>query len=107
MAEPLLTEIFGAGATQTATSLTILKAGITGLTPQSANTAESLLVAILVRAMLHLSPANAANNPNQSASIVRVADTLITQGGGQIYTINLLTSLRRSTVSTGVVPDAY
>ena len=47
-----LTDLFGSGATQNATSLTIQKSDLVGLTPSSSNTAESLLVAILVKASL-------------------------------------------------------
>ena len=52
MPEPTLTQIFGAGAAQTATVLTIAKADLAavGLTASSTNTAESLFVALLLQA---------------------------------------------------------
>ncbi|MDZ8108984.1 MAG: hypothetical protein RM338_25630 [Nostoc sp. DedQUE12a] len=48
-----LTELFGASATQTATELVIKKADLVavGLTPSANNTAEQLLVAILLQAL--------------------------------------------------------
>lgn len=47
-----LTDLFGSGATQNATSLTIVKNDLIGLTPSLSNSAESLLAAILVKASL-------------------------------------------------------
>lgn len=45
MAEPTLTEVFGAGATQTATTITILKADL-DITASATNKAEGLAAAI-------------------------------------------------------------
>lgn len=49
MAEPSLTSVFGAEATQNATTITINKADLTGLTASANNTAEALVVALLLR----------------------------------------------------------
>lgn len=46
-----LNQLFGEGATQTPTMLTISKAGLVGLTASANNTAESLLVGILLTAL--------------------------------------------------------
>jgi hypothetical protein len=46
-----LSQLFGGGATQTSATLTISKADLIGLTASSSNTAESLLVAILLTAL--------------------------------------------------------
>ncbi|MEH2065138.1 MAG: hypothetical protein V7K50_23240 [Nostoc sp.] len=46
-----LTQIFGEGAYQDANMLVIQKASLLGLTPLSTNTAESLLVGILITAL--------------------------------------------------------
>jgi hypothetical protein len=46
-----LADIFGKGATQDATVLVIQKSNLSRLTPQVNNTAESLLVAILITAL--------------------------------------------------------
>lgn len=71
MAEPLLTQVFGPGATQTATTVTILKADLqtVGLTPSATNTAESLYVALLLLAGLYLTETNLNNNPEQQIFI--------------------------------------
>ncbi len=49
MAEPTLTDVFGAGATQDATTLTIAKADL-NITPSATNTAESLFTALFLNA---------------------------------------------------------
>lgn len=71
MAEPTITQVFGAGAAQTATSITIQKADLasTGLTASGTNTAESLLTAIVLKAREHLTPTNFESNTDQSITI--------------------------------------
>ncbi len=54
MTEPTLTQVFGAGATQTATTITITKADLPGLTASASNRAESLLIGILLKASVAL-----------------------------------------------------
>jgi hypothetical protein len=46
-----LSQLFGEGATQTPNTLSISKAGLVGLTASANNTAESLLVGILLTAL--------------------------------------------------------
>ncbi len=48
MAEPILTDVFGANATQDATGLTIAKTDL-NITPSATNTAESLFVASFLK----------------------------------------------------------
>lgn len=71
MAEPTLTEVFGTGATQTATSVTILKAdlAVTGLTASGSNKAESLLAAIVLKAKTALGDSTFNSNVDQSVTI--------------------------------------
>jgi hypothetical protein len=71
MAEVTLLQIFGANATQTTTTLTITKADLAsvGLTASANNTAESLLVALLLKAMTYLSPTNQETNPDIQITI--------------------------------------
>ena len=47
MAELNLTEVFGTGATQTSTNVTLLKADLTGLTPVAANSPDAVTLALL------------------------------------------------------------
>jgi hypothetical protein len=57
MAEPTIQDIFGAGATQTATSITILKADLPTLTASLTNRGEQMFMAILLRARQNLTVA--------------------------------------------------
>jgi hypothetical protein len=71
MAEPSLTAIFGANATQSATELVISKAdlALVGLTASANNSPESLLTAVVKKAELTLTPTNQDTNPDQSIVI--------------------------------------
>lgn len=98
MPEPTLTDVFGAAATQSATTLTIAKADLAavGLTASSTNTAESLLVAILLKAKTVLTAEDLEANPDQSI-VIAPADfnfqTLLQRNNTTYrqssYTINL------------------
>lgn len=50
--DPPLTTLFGAGATQDATTLTIQKSSLPGLTPTASDNSEKLLVGLLRRWIL-------------------------------------------------------
>jgi hypothetical protein len=71
MAEPTLTQIFGTGATQDSTTLTIQKSALasTGLTASANNNAESLLVAIVIKAQEYLTQSNFEANIDQSITV--------------------------------------
>lgn len=71
MAEPTITQVFGSGATQTATTLTIHKAALAtvGLTADANNTAESLFVAMLLLAKNQLTVANQVLNVEQGITV--------------------------------------
>lgn len=79
MAEPTLTAIFGAGATQNATTITIAKADLSaiGLSASASNTAESLLAAIVLKAKEALTDANFGLNIDQSITVVSGFDSLV------------------------------
>lgn len=68
MAELSLTQVFGAGATQTSTTITISKADLTGLTPNASNRADSLAVGIIARLVEVYTPA--ARAADEDISIV-------------------------------------
>jgi len=111
MAEPLLTEIFGANATQTATTLTITKADfvVNSLTPLAANTAESLLVAILLKCRIALTEeARLTNLPLRNVTAVYSGQDLIDQGGTNIFLRDTLqVSMYRLTTISAIDPDNY
>ncbi|BAT53774.1 hypothetical protein NOS3756_27370 [Nostoc sp. NIES-3756] len=67
--ELTLEQVFGAGTTQDATSITILKANLPGLTAAANNTAESILTGILKRGAVNLTETNRESNINQSVVV--------------------------------------
>lgn len=71
MAEPTLSQVFGSNATQDATTLTIPKADLAsvGLTASANNTAESLIVAILLKAADYLKDTNQQTNTDIQVTI--------------------------------------
>lgn len=75
MAEPTLTEVFGANATQTSTQLIIAKSDLTavGLTSASSNSAESLLTALVKLWASELTEENRDSNIDQSVAVVQDA----------------------------------
>ncbi len=66
MAEPTLVEVFGTGATQDATTITIQKSSLPRLTPSATNKAEALLIGIVLQAQSSLSQTNFDSNIDQS-----------------------------------------
>lgn len=109
MAEPTVEQLFGVGTTQTATTLTIPKSGLTalGLTPSATNTAESLLAAILKLCQASLSPTKAAGNPDQSITISDSPASLVAVGSTTFYRKNILISFGAVTNTAGITPDDY
>ncbi|MFN6499787.1 MAG: hypothetical protein RMX65_022730 [Nostoc sp. DedQUE01] len=69
MAEPTLQQVFGTNATQDATTITITKADLTGLTASGSNTAESLITAIILKASAYLNPTNQGTNTDIQITI--------------------------------------
>lgn len=94
MAEPTITQIFGSGATQTGSSITILKSDLVavGLTATASNTAESLLTALILLAKATLTQANFEGNQDQSIVIAPGFDSIIQRDDGS----GTLVSLRQN-----------
>lgn len=110
MAEPTLQQIFGANAVQTATTITITKADLPGLTPAADNRAEQLFVGILIKAMDYLTQSNFDTNPDQSIIVSYPdfnAQTLVTRNNQQFrqHTINAL--LHKPDTASAVNPNDY
>lgn len=68
MAEPTLTSVFGDGATQDGTILTVAKADLS-ITASATNTAESLFVGTFLKAAETLNPSAQAANPDIQITI--------------------------------------
>ena len=111
MAEPTLIEVFGAGATQSATAITIQKADLAGLTASETNTAESLLSAIVKKAAVNLTPTNFGTNADQSISITPGFDSItyrLINGTQSAFLQSAATiSFAKSQTSAGITPDSY
>ena len=112
MAEPTLTQVFGAAATQSSTVLTIAKADLTavGLTASATNTAESLFVALLLIAKNYLTVANQELNVEQGVTVAPSDfnfQSLVTRNNltyrQSTYTVNL----QKIDTSANIDPDDY
>lgn len=108
MAEPTLQSVFGTNATQNTTTLTISKADLTGLTATSSNTAESLLVAILLKAKESLSEANRDINVDQSIAVDVATTPSYTTRNNAVYSRDTITvELDRAAGNLTIDPDNY
>jgi hypothetical protein len=109
MAEPSLVALFGAGAVQDATSLTIDKADLVavGLTASANNSAEALFTAIMKTASATLTPENQDLNPDQSITIEDGFPSII-QRNNQNYRQNTKTiSFQKVDTQSEIDPDDY
>ncbi|MBD2204943.1 hypothetical protein H6G33_04210 [Calothrix sp. FACHB-1219] len=107
MAEPTLTQIFGTGATQDATTLTILKSDLTGLTASGSNTAESLLAAINLKAQSYLSQSNFDSNTDQSIYISNGFSSFTTRGTDAYRVDQITLNLAKLDTGSTLDPDSY
>ncbi len=112
MAEPTLADIFGAAATQTATTLTIAKADLTalGLTATATNTAESLFVALLLKAKAVLTPTASETNPDQSVTVAEPdfnAQTLVTRNNQTYRQSSFTVNLQKLDAGSVINPNDY
>lgn len=112
MAEPTLIQVFGAGATQTATTLSIAKAGLSavGLTASATNTAESLFVALLLLAKNSLTPTAQETNPDQSITVAQADfnfQTLIERNNQTYRQSTYSVNLQKLDTGNTIDPDDY
>lgn len=109
MAEPTIQQVFGAGATQNATTLTIAKADLAavGLTASATNTAESLFVGLLLLARNTLTATNLDTNPDQSISIEDSFDSLVTRNNQTFRQKTYSVNLQKLDTGATIDPDDY
>jgi len=81
MAEPTIGEVFGSGSTQTLDSLVISKSDLVGLTAQATNTAESMFVSLLLKAMAYLNADIQQTNPDIQVTIETGFQSIIERNG--------------------------
>lgn len=110
--EPTLEQVFGAGTTQDATSITILKSNLPGLTASANNSAESLLTGILKRGSVNLTDTNRDSNIDQSVVIdLSATPSFTTRTSGNTtntYIRNTITvELDKLYGTTEIDPDDY
>ncbi|MBW4571603.1 MAG: hypothetical protein KME31_27375 [Tolypothrix carrinoi HA7290-LM1] len=109
MAEPTLTQVFGAGATQTATTITIAKADLPGLTASATNRGESLLAGILLKAKTGLLKTTFETELDQSIYIEAGYPTFTFRGANtDSYRVDQLTvNFAKIDTSAIIDPDDY
>ena len=109
MAEPTLTDVFGAGATQTATTISILKADLPGLTAAANNRADQLLSAILLKAQINLTKTSFDADTDRSIYIDTGYPAFTFRGvNNTSYRVDQLTvNLAKLDTSGTIDPDDY
>ncbi|MDB9374303.1 hypothetical protein [Nodularia sphaerocarpa] len=111
MAEPTITQLFGAGASQTSSAITIQKADLAGvgLSASANNTAESLLTAINLKAQQHLTQTNLDGNIDQSIVVEPGFSSFTTRGeNNNSYRIDQITlNLYKPDSGSIIDPDDY
>lgn len=109
MAEPTLISVFGAGATQTANTITINKADLPGLTAAATNTAESLVVGLLLRFQSSLTKTGFGADLDQSIYVESGYPTFAFRGSNNSqYRVDQLTINFAKVDTTSIIdPDNY
>lgn len=107
MAEPTIQQVFGTNATQDSSVLTIYKSDLTGLSPSSENTAESLLAAIILKAKAELNDTNQGNNPDQSISIDDGIGSITTRNNQNYREYNLGITLSKLDTQSAINPNDF
>lgn len=109
MAEPTLTQVFGAGATQDASTITIQKSALVavGLTATANNTAESLMVGILKIASGTLTQANYDANDDQSLIVGTGFPSIVYRGTTAYRSNPIEVKLTKLDDGATIDPDDY
>lgn len=110
MAEPTLTDIFGTGATQDLSTITIQKSALAakGLTPSANNNAESLLVALLLIMKDALTEtARATDIDNRQVTIFYQGQDLINQAAKDFRRDSFSIMLYKQTALAAIDPSDY
>ncbi len=109
MAEPQLTDVFGPGATQTTTTFSIAKADLAavGLSASATNSAESLVVAILLLAQKYLNDDNQAINPDIQVTIAQSFDSLVTRNNTTYRQRSYSIEMQKVDTSAAINPNDY
>jgi hypothetical protein len=110
LAEPTLQEIFGAGATQDATTITILKADLP-MTALAVNRGEQIIAAMLKKASTGLGATTFGTNIDQSVSIAPGYEQIVyrTVNNNPVAYLKapLTIDFHKIQATAGITPDDY
>jgi hypothetical protein len=110
MAEPTLQDIFGAGATQDATTIHILKADLP-MTAAAVNAGERVFAAIAKKASTVLTTTTFATNADQNINAQAGFDSIVYRTFNNVQASYLNTQLTfnfaKIQTTAGVTPDDY
>ncbi|MGI2903330.1 hypothetical protein [Tolypothrix sp. VBCCA 56010] len=106
MAEPTLAQVFGDNATQDSSNLTISKADLAaiGLTASSSNTAESLFVALMLKAARYLNETNQSTNNDIQVTINEGFGSLVTRNNQSYRQYQYIVEMQKLDTATAVNP---
>ncbi|MEH2258321.1 hypothetical protein [Nostoc sp.] len=109
MAELTLVEVFGTGATQDSSSITIQKAALPRLTASASNSAESLLTGIVLMAQTNLAQTNFDANVDQSIYIGPGYPSFTNRGtnNDQYRVDQIIVNLAKIDTASVIDPDNY
>lgn len=107
MAPPTPQQVFGSGFTQTATTFTINKADLPGLSASATNSAGQLFAALLLKAKAQLTKANQESNSDQSITIEDGFESLETKKSIQYRQNTFTVNLQKPDAVISLDPDDY
>jgi len=111
MPEPTINDIFGAGATQTATSITILKADLPTLTAAAVNRGDQMFVALILRAQANLTVAARNLDLDRSIAIEPAFDQVVSRTVGNTtnnyYQSGLTLTAQKINSNSAIVANDY
>lgn len=109
MAEPTLTEVFGASATQDGTDLVIKKADLpaANFTPASNNRAEQLFVALLQKVAVKLNETNQTADSDIQITVEPSFSSVTTVNDVNYKVFTYTVSLRKPDTDTIIKPNDF
>lgn len=109
MPEPTLEQVFGAGTTQTATTVTILKSNLSavGLTASATNKAESLFVALFLKAKQYLNSANQESNVDIQVTLEDSFPSIVFRNNRNYRQFTYNVNLQKVEPTIVIDPDDY
>jgi hypothetical protein len=111
MSEPSIQDVFGAGATQTATTLTILKSDLPTLTASATNRGEQMFMAIVLRGQQNLTTTARDADLDRSISIEPSFDQVISRTVGvttnNYYQSGLTITAQKINTNSAIDADDY